>query len=49
MDSWFKTNALSVNPGKTQIMKLGSKFSKDYFAFGTSVQIKSVFKYFGFF
>ena len=49
MDRWFKTNGLCVNPGKTQIMKFGSNFSKDYFAFGTTVQITNVCKYLGIF
>ena len=45
VDRWFKTNGLCVNPGKTQIMKFGNNFSKDYFAFGTTVQITNVCKY----
>ena len=49
MDRWFKTNGLCVNPGKTQIMKFGKNFSKDYFAFGTTVQITNVCKYLGIF
>ena len=49
MDRWFKINGLSVSPGKTQIMKFGSNFSKEYFAFGTSVEITNVCKYLGFF
>ena len=44
-----QTNGLCVNPGKTQIMKFGNKFSKDYFAFGTTEQITNVCKYLGIF
>ena len=47
MNRWFKTNALIVNAGKTQIMKFGSIFLKDYFAFFTSVQTTHVCKYLG--
>ena len=39
-------NGLCVNPDKTQIMKFGNNFSKEYFAFGTTVQITNVCKYF---
>ena len=49
VDRWLKTNGHCVNPGKTQIMKVERSFSKDYFAFGTSVQITNVCKYLGFF
>ena len=49
VDRWFKTNGLCVNPGKTQIMKFGKNFSKNYFAFGTTVQIANVRKYLGIF
>ena len=49
MDRWFKTNGLCVNPGKTQIIKFGNNFSKDYFTFGTTVQITNVCKYLGIF
>ena len=49
VDRWFKINGLCVNPGKNQIMKFGSNFSKDYFALGTSVQITNVCNYLGFF
>ena len=49
MDRWFKTNGLCVNLGKTQIMKFGNNFSKDYFAFGITVQITNVCKYLGIF
>ena len=49
VDRWFRTNGLCVNPGKTQIMKFGNNFSKDYFAFRTTVQITNVCKYLGIF
>ena len=48
-DRWFKMNGLCVNPGKTQMMKFGSNFSKDYFAFGISVQTTNLCKYLGIF
>ena len=49
VDRWFKTNVLCVNPGKIQIKKFSSNFSKDYFAFGSKVQITNVCKYLGIF
>ena len=44
MDRWFKTSCFNFIPGKTQIRKFGSNFLKDYFAFGTSVQITKLCK-----
>ena len=35
-------NGLCVNPGKTQIINFGKNFLKDYFVFGTTVQITNV-------
>ena len=49
VDRWFKTNGLCVSPGKTQIMKFGKNFSKDFFDFGTTVQITNLCKYLGIF
>ena len=41
MDRWFETNGLGANLGENHIKKFGCNFSKDYFAFGTSVQINN--------